>query len=446
MKISRALLGQKIDKWLKETYADYRGDFISDMSEVFLENGVDSDTINKIFNLELQFEIEPIELLFLITKSIIQVKGTKLGDRNITDLNEYFTEQEIDEMENVSFNNKNKLNVKELYNFNNTLMVNYDQFITVIPVQRLIDMYNYGLIRYNTSSQRDVISRVYKNTIVESININHTQVEEIKEAVLDGQFIPNVITINVLRKQDGGTVKYADGKLNLDGEINILDGFHRSLAYWDAMGVNPDLELNIELRITNFDIDKARKFIVQEDKQRKMDKQHILRLEMNYINQLVDRIKIVSNDFKKALTTTQRGVNVDVYVIESQLREVLSSLFEDDITDIIDFGNLSDQIIPYLDTLYSTLTRKGVKGRLVWSDLIHYLLIFYAMYEQSDEIELNVSNYRKAIENIKISELIEGKYSTQVSIRLISKAKEEYKNKVKALFIEGGVVIDSTIR
>ena len=88
--------------------------------------------------------------------------------------------------------------------------------------------------------------------------------------MIDGSFITNTITFNVL-KDGNDNIEYNPDNMSLiigkESEIDIVDGFHRSYAILKALITKPNLNKNWEVRIVNWDIDKAQRFIYQESLQ-----------------------------------------------------------------------------------------------------------------------------------------------------------------------------------
>ena len=105
------------------------------------------------------------------------------------------------------------------------------------------------------------------------IVINAKAVKEIKASLSQGNFIPNVITLNMPETTDW-TYDQRRNLLTINQipAFDISDGYHRYLAMCQLKEVNEDFNYPIELRIISFPDDKVKQFIYQEDQKTKMRK------------------------------------------------------------------------------------------------------------------------------------------------------------------------------
>ena len=199
----------------------------------------------------------------------------------------YFTAKEIEEGTNYYMDTPEIKQYPVIFK-NPMFKINSDHYITYLTAQELEELYNRRVITYNTKTQRNLKQFHYRNNIIEKITINKTSVHDIGNKILNNSFIPNFITFNIL--QDGNE-DFGIGNNNTlivnAGQINILDGFHRSVGILYALKQNKDIDFKIGVNITNFDTDKARRFIVQEDKKNKISKTYIKSLDADNLSQMI---------------------------------------------------------------------------------------------------------------------------------------------------------------
>jgi hypothetical protein len=135
-------------------------------------------------------------------------------------------------------------------------------------------------------------------------------------------FITNAITFNILKNGEE-EFEYDEKNRTLTvykGEIDILDGFHRSLGMINAVSVNPEVQYITAVNITNFDIEKARRFIVQEDKKNKIAKKHIEAYKETLENAIVRKINESPNcDLKGKITTNGRLIQFNQALVEFEV-------------------------------------------------------------------------------------------------------------------------------
>lgn len=154
------------------------------------------------------------------------------------------------------------------------IQVSDDQFIGSITAKDIISFGRADLINYNADTQR-VMRRIIRgeNTIFK-INLDNKAVQEIKTLFLNGNYVPNVITLNIPLGQ--GDFYYDQDKRELVIKsleaFNIIDGYHRYRALASIISEDEKFDYPLEIRITNFDNDKANSFIWQEDQKNRMAK------------------------------------------------------------------------------------------------------------------------------------------------------------------------------
>lgn len=149
------------------------------------------------------------------------------------------------------------------------------QWVGKIDIQMLMKLRKAQLINYNINTQR-VMERIVKgDKEVYKISLNHKSVDEIAEEFVKNEFIPNTITLNI--PLESNTDFYYNEETSqliiksLD-YVDCLDGFHRYIAACKVSDLNPEFNYSMELRIVNWDEDRSRKFIYQEDKRNRMKK------------------------------------------------------------------------------------------------------------------------------------------------------------------------------
>lgn len=154
------------------------------------------------------------------------------------------------------------------------LQVDGDSWVGPITAKQLISLYNAQLINYNTNTQRALKQYYIKDDVTYRIAINKIAVAEIKELLQERKYIPNTITLNIPIDEDADFY-YSNGNCELVIKkiraFDILDGYHRLLAISQVIYEGNE-DYPMELRITNYDVLKARQFIYQEDQKTKMKK------------------------------------------------------------------------------------------------------------------------------------------------------------------------------
>lgn len=167
------------------------------------------------------------------------------------------------------------------------------QWIGSFTMKELMEFRAAGLINYNINTQRTLAHIVKGNQDYYTVAINRINVEQIKGMVKRGEFIPNTITLNIQTDDPIADFEYKDGKLIVRSitAFDIIDGFHRYLAFGQIYDEEPDFDYPLEIRITNFGESKGKQFTYQEDQKTLMKKVDSDSLnQYNLYNMLVQRL------------------------------------------------------------------------------------------------------------------------------------------------------------
>lgn len=202
----------------------------------------------------------PIEILYSIMEAMDQL--TK-GNSSLVDT--WFNENEVDELKKYKYETK-KIKFPLIYE---ATQINESQWIGKISVQQLMEL--APLIKYNENTQRSLTKIVSGEYEIYSITLNREALRKITESFSNKSYIPNTITLNIPEDVD---FKYEDGKIifkHLES-LDILDGYHRYVAMSNLYSVDNTFDYNMEIRWVNFNEDKAKHFIWQEDQKTKMTK------------------------------------------------------------------------------------------------------------------------------------------------------------------------------
>ena len=242
-------------------------------------------------------------ILFCLLDSL--VKSSKDFNKKVED---YFTEQEIRTYSNGKFKvDKIKFPLRF-----KTIQVSDDQWIGTIDFEMLMKLRAAQLINYNENAQRTMKKIIRGDKEVYKITLNEAAVEAIKEMYLNNIYIPTVITLNIPAEIDNDFYYDDDnGELVIKSlkYFDIIDGYHRYIAACRAKVVKPDLNLKMELRISNFYIDKAKQFIYQEEQKTKMKTEDSNSYnQYNPSNKIIDRLNTNPQSNLQGLISLNEGI------------------------------------------------------------------------------------------------------------------------------------------
>lgn len=157
--------------------------------------------------------------------------------------------------------------------FKDVFQLSDDQWMCVLPQDVIQKLYQSQIINYNPNTQRAMRRRKQGEDTRYEINLSRAKVTSICESMLCNLYIPDEITLNICTDNPEADFSYGNGVLKLlSGQMDIIDGYHRYYSIIECLRRNPDFEINIQVKICSFSEQKARKFIVQKDRQTPMKK------------------------------------------------------------------------------------------------------------------------------------------------------------------------------
>ena len=259
-------------------------------------------------------------------------------------IEDYFTAKEIEKAEGYTFEHE-KLENNTLV-IDNVIKVNSDEFICYdISYKDISNAFNNGVTTYNFETQRSPMpeySRVL-NEMVYKPRVYAKTVGEIYKAMKNKEFIPNMITWNILKT---GTEQftYDEDKRQLTlktgegSQINCIDGYHRTLAIDKLIMEKPKFQGHMQVKIFNFNVDKARKFIKQEAKGNKISSRRLGQLETNKYIKMVEQINNFEDSKTNLLYHKIANQRKDMYEPEVKYiyKKTLANAIKDSYEDIIE--------------------------------------------------------------------------------------------------------------
>lgn len=182
----------------------------------------------------------------------------------------YFTEKEIEDFSKIKIENE-KIQFPLVFN---VVAISDDQWIGTIETDQLILLNENQLINYNTETQRTMQHIVRNGNDYYCIKVNSKAVNSIAQEMANNSYIPSPITLNIPEGEEDYI--YIPDKhqlvINSIKSFDIIDGYHRFLGINKCKMIDEDFNYHMELRITHFNVEKAQRFIYQEDQKTKMAK------------------------------------------------------------------------------------------------------------------------------------------------------------------------------
>lgn len=295
------------------------------IKKIIEENGYKRAEASDILNDNISFDTLSIIELGAIVNAIYYITEISYINPHI-----FFTNIELEEIEKFKKVYPENSTLEFPIVIENALYVADDQWITSMSIQKIAQMDRSNMIDYYFETQRE--HRTIKingkdDSIIKAVTVNWDSVEEMKEELVKGLYIPNTITLNIK------DFKYDEKnkRLIIFDTMTIPDGYHRKLMIISALRENPNLNYNMEVRFVNFDDNKAKRFIIQEDKRNPISKEYIKSInEGDLITSIVNKLNQDSTSELQGLITTDNKLIIDGIAIISfdMMYETIKQLWQ----------------------------------------------------------------------------------------------------------------------
>ena len=399
MKKDREVLEHNLYKVIQE-YANKKnenGVQIKDLvAEKLRKVGISTGGTKKIINKNDPLEIQGQYMIFIITDAFYSATREP-----IIDPEKFFTEKEIKEYKQF---NKEGAKSREKFplTFKGVKKISDDYYRLDSSIETIKDWAERKLFTYNFDTQRN--AKVKDGILMPSIN--KKSVQEIAERIQEGRFHSNHLTFNLLSNGEE-EFKY-DSKNRVltiyNGEMNIIDGFHRVLGILRALSENPESTYVTGINITNFDIDKARDFIVQENKQnpinqtqlKSWDKERMSTIVIEKINTSAD------SEFKGLVVTDMKFIKAKKGMVHFEhLEHVIDKYFK--IKNIRDANNTSKKIVDGLNEIAGCKYDEFKNKDGFWFNTLMvsgYLYIIDEIIKDVEGVVAKIEQNRESLEEV----------------------------------------------
>ncbi|MHB9924633.1 ParB N-terminal domain-containing protein [Clostridium botulinum] len=272
-----------------------------------LENKVDEEIINNLFNQNIQVEMLSERELYLITETFYKMllkddfisKLNELQQQLKMDLNPelYFTEDEIRQYKNSLLPVEEEQDFKTVV-FKDVKFMKEGIYSGVADFNYILDLREKGILFYNINCQRETEKYEWRGTWIEKAKVFSKSIREISKSMAEDEYIPTYIAINVPSngQEDFHIIDKENGlydiiiRINKNTNLNLIDGNHRttggSLARNICRRKGKDFVLNMGVQIMNLDPYLARQYIFQESKKNPLDETLTKAMEMTIENKI----------------------------------------------------------------------------------------------------------------------------------------------------------------
>lgn len=304
-----------------------------------------------------------IRELVLFSEQIYQ----KTGNSEINP-NDFFTPVEIKESRQFSGTFESKQNeISFPLTFSNATVVGNSAYMVTMNIQTINKLMENNLLYYNFETQREAKYTKRKDQVIIEPTLNKNSVKEITEHLLNGTLVPTVLVFNCETRSatSGEEIIYNSKNQELTitsgSRVSITDGFHRITASLNALQVNPELDFNFAVLITNYSIRMSQQYMAQISKATPVSTVRIQELEANRLSDVVVQQLKTESELKGRISQTNR--------IHSLNREICTySVLADAIEDEfkmetkLDSMNVGDFLVEFFDYLIGSFSNEFINN------------------------------------------------------------------------------------
>jgi hypothetical protein len=345
--------------------------------------------------------------LLLLTEQIF----AKTGDMRVN-VKEYFTDVEFSDARNFSGAVERMKNEIEFpITLPNVTIVGNGAYMATVDIQTINKLLSNGLLDYSYDLQREATYRRVKNEVKKEPTLVMSNVKQISSHLLEGTLVPTVLVWNAaVRSSSTGTeLVYNSNTMELTIEKNtdlfIVDGWHRCKASQNALQINPDLNFNFAVLITNYSTKKAQQYQAQLAKATPISKVRIMELEANRLSDTVVQQLKEESELKGRISQTNRihALNpekelVAYNVLSNSIDEEFSMETRADAADVGDF--LSEYFNMLIGEFINNIEETKQKTLMAENSMfVGYIVLARRMYESN----IKARDIRKIIKNIDFS-------------------------------------------
>lgn len=368
-----------------------------------LKDSVGMKKIIDIFNKDLPVKMLDKRDLYYMAKACMSFYKENVEsihfNKSFLDVNKYFDEREIEQIENTLIMKEEKDD--EYYLFHDVTKVDDKQYIVGrVTSKQLLDIVYGNFIKYDFKMQRESEKIVRNGVTYETAKIYKKSIRDIKEKMKLGKYRPTAISINVLDKSDDASAIGEDIDVNFiyDAENrtlaiskkdrnSLIDGMHRLYAIMDCYNEDENFEQLMQLNIFFMTQTEARDFIYQEGQKNAISKEQLNKFNSSNIYNLItldiEKQGDKTNNFLKGLLgNDKKDIELmDKFTTFSKFTEALKDNFTIDYTSLREQRLIKRYIINFYNELLSIYNNetKNIKASRLESNALHCNMIYLYM-------------------------------------------------------------------
>jgi len=392
MKKSRAILESNLIQVLEQTELRRYKDKVEDISDKLLKSH-DMTNVQGIFN-NPEERIPELDIRELMLFSEQVYFKTRV---DVIDPEEFFYQSEIDDSRQFSGHTKT---VEQTTDYpiviENVSLMQNSSYQIVLDIKVINKLLNSGILYYDSDLQREKTLVKRQNIVVAQPTIIMKNVEEITKHLLDGTLVTTTLVLNAMPRTatHGDELIYDAKKRTLtitDGtKIAIVDGMHRITGAQNALTVDPELNFNFSILLTNYNKKKAQQYQAQLAKASPINENRIKELSANRFADISAQILKEDSELKGRISSKSRpfiehGELVSYSVLSDTIEEEFDLHKRIDAEDVGEYlADFFNYLIGKNEEEFLTKAQEINKTSLINSNVmfIGYITLARKMFEK----------------------------------------------------------------
>lgn len=330
---------------------------------------------------------------------------------------EYYTEIEIKKARQYTGKMMVEGDISLPLTLENVLMIDYDKYVTTIPVKLLAEM-SALLLNYNFDIQRESKKKVVGGETIQEATLVMENVLEMKEHLKKNTLETTSIVINASAgTADSGDELIYDPEtmmltINKGTVLDIVDGYHRCKASELAINENPDIDFKFMALILNYTDDQAANYQGQLAKATPIAKPRQRQLaESRYADKITNRLNTKSELQGKISTSHNPSLQNKELVSYDVIANTINEEFS--LERMYDVHRVGDYLEKFFDILLGYYEEQFIEKPLEYKSktllvenniFIGYIILAKRMYEKGIDA-VKVIDYLKNIDFNKDNKL-----------------------------------------
>lgn len=230
-------------------------------------------------------------MMYKVAVVLHELIGNNPSDFDVArlDVEKYYTE---DEKKAYRKKIDRKIVDKDIV-FKQWIQIAKDQYVVTVSNKELARLVAIDKIHYNPETQRNLTIIETDNGIIKKVTLFESALDSICANMKSKDYISDALTFNV--NPDLYATPRISGKdliVPLDSVIDCIDGYHRLKGAVIVTKLEPEWEQNFIIILTAFDVNKAKKYILQENYKNPLTDEQVTEYDPDdAANFIIDKLK-----------------------------------------------------------------------------------------------------------------------------------------------------------